>query len=240
MTDSKYFPPIKILGIASIIILLIGFLFPTFAELFLSERTQNSVLILSFPFVAIFVTIILMFILLIFMVALRFNNKIPYRTHHAIELTLVGGIVSSVVCLMQPWQMVSFSYGFLLLLFSTLGFILWSHVTPQKRQLGQTLLPFTSREQMLGAIAGALVIIVLTFGFASDAKPAEPYGYSQRQWDLGLQDEQKTEIIEEANRTYTTFTLPFFICYTALPGAIVFFIVREIVAAPTNTKKTSS
>jgi hypothetical protein len=32
----------------------------------------------------------------------------------------------------QPWRLDGFRVGFLLVLFSTLAFILWSHVTPKR------------------------------------------------------------------------------------------------------------
>jgi hypothetical protein len=30
----------------------------------------------------------------------------------------------------QPWLFLGYKYGFLLVLFSTLAFIIWSHITP--------------------------------------------------------------------------------------------------------------
>jgi hypothetical protein len=46
------------------------------------------------------------------------------------ERVIIGGIVLGVVCMFQPWVFVGYKYGFLLVLFSTLAFIVWSHVTP--------------------------------------------------------------------------------------------------------------
>jgi hypothetical protein len=38
--------------------------------------------------------------------------------------------------MLQPWLHLAYKYGFILLLFSTLGFILWSHVTPKREERG--------------------------------------------------------------------------------------------------------
>ena len=51
--------------------------------------------------------------------------------------------VLGIIGMFQPWIFSAYKYGFLLLLFSTLAFILWSHVTPAA----------TSQEEELGAMS---------------------------------------------------------------------------------------
>ena len=284
MIADKYWPPIKYLGSASILLLLFGLIFDPLSEALLSEDTRGSVLVNSIPFVAVFITIILLFILLIFMVALRFNRLIPYRTYRPVELLIIFGIACGVFFLFQPWQLVSFQYGFMWLLGATLSFIVWSHVIPHSAR-EQTELPETSSRYWVGAAvvivlvglimgleygayalltsalvfilwghfqpqttqeglpaftsgnnmtAGvlALVVMVIIAGvIISAGKPQEPYGYTQRQWDRGLREEQKAEIIAEAEDTYEQFTIPFGVFMALLPAGAVFFIAREASAS---------
>jgi hypothetical protein len=35
----------------------------------------------------------------------------------------------------QPWVFLAYRYGFLVLLISTLGFILWSHIVPRESEV---------------------------------------------------------------------------------------------------------
>ena len=46
------------------------------------------------------------------------------------ERGLIVGIVLGVLCMFQPWLFAGYRFGFLLVLFATLGFIVWSHITP--------------------------------------------------------------------------------------------------------------
>ncbi len=231
MIADKYLPPIKYLGGAIGIVLLIGLVIYPILSAGFSEEVRSEVLISSIPFVSIFVSILLGYILFMFLFALRFNHKIPYRTFRFIELTIMAGIVVGVITLFQPIRLVAYQFGFLWLLVSTLLFIMWSHVIPQSQDEGLYLAPFTSRQQLIGLVAGAVVAILIVLSFTSMTRPEEPYGYSQRQWERGLRDEQKQEIIEEAESTYQFFTIPYFIVMSLLPGAFVFFSVREIVAS---------
>ena len=44
---------------------------------------------------------------------------------------IIAGIVLGIVGMFQPWTFAGYRYGFMLLFFSTLAFILWSHVVPK-------------------------------------------------------------------------------------------------------------
>lgn len=81
-------------------------------------------------FIAGFVIILGLFITLIRAVSARLSGKIPLGVFELWERVIIGGIVLGVVCMFQPWVFIGYKYGFLLVLFSTLAFIVWSHVTP--------------------------------------------------------------------------------------------------------------
>ena len=57
------------------------------------------------------------------------HTKLGLRNAMAAALGAIGGIVLGIIMMFQPWVFVLFRYGFYLLLFSTLAFIVWSHVT---------------------------------------------------------------------------------------------------------------
>jgi hypothetical protein len=77
------------------------------------------------------VAIILTFITLIVIAARLLDGSISRRHYRPVELTLIGGIVLGIFFMFQPWVFALFKIGFFVLLISTLGFILWSHVTPK-------------------------------------------------------------------------------------------------------------
>lgn len=228
---SKYLGPIKILGTSAVIVFLFGRIFPPLSKELLSEDTRDSVLVRAIPFVTVFVSIILLYILLIFMVAIRFNGKIPYRTYRPIELTIIAGILIGIFCLFQPWQLIGYEYGFLLLLASTIGFIMWSHIVPQSAANGKDLAPFELWHHAVALIAALLVLGVFAYNFTQNEKPVAPYGYTQRQWDRGLRPERKAEIIKEAEDTYNTYEVPFLIFISIGPALPVYFFLREILAS---------
>lgn len=154
--SSKYMKPIKRLGTAAIIAFIISLVFPLLTNA-LSEETRRSVLINAIPFFAAFVGVLLLFILLIFMVALRYNGHIPGRTYNSIEQVIIGAIPFSVICLFQPFSPVPYRYGFLLLLIATLSFILWSHVVPRMAKAQEQSYGLSSVQRAIAIILGVLV-----------------------------------------------------------------------------------
>jgi hypothetical protein len=94
------------------------------------------------PFILIFVAILLAFISLINMSSSVLNDHIPLRIYLVIERILIVGIVLGVVGMFQPWLMIFYKIGFMVLLVSTLGFIWWSHVKPKReRRQKETVSP---------------------------------------------------------------------------------------------------
>ena len=125
----------KGLFITIAILLVLGIISgPIIRSLASEEQMTRNVLLSALPFIFIFAAIILGFIAVIVMVASVLNNQISPRVHKIIEYCLIAGIVLGVFGMFQPWIFEGYRYGFLVLLFSTLGFILWSHVSPRREQ----------------------------------------------------------------------------------------------------------
>lgn len=175
----KYLPPIKILGTSAFIVVLLGYAFDGLRE---PLDIPDSVLANAIPFISRFIAVILLFILVIFMVALRFNGKLPYRTYRPVELTIILGIVCGVVLLLQPFQRIAYKYGFLLLLASTISFILWSHVRPQNLTLGARLPTFRRHHHIIGLVIALAVVAGVTAYIANIEKPEVPYSYTDIEW----------------------------------------------------------
>ena len=127
----------KGLLIAIAILLILGLISnPIIRSLATPEQLAQNVLLNAIPFILIFAAIILAFIAVIALVADALNNNISQRLYKVIERLLIGGIILGIFGMLQPWLHLAYKYGFLLLLFSTLGFILWSHVTPKREERG--------------------------------------------------------------------------------------------------------
>ena len=81
-------------------------------------------------FIVGFLIILGLFIRLVATISNRLSDQIPQATFDRVERLIIGGIVLGVFGMFQPWVFLGYKYGFLLLLFSTLAFIIWSHITP--------------------------------------------------------------------------------------------------------------
>jgi hypothetical protein len=131
MTNKRPRVPIG-LPIAAVVTLILGIAAgPVIRSFATEEQMSTNVLLSAIPFVLIFVSIILFFITLIWLVASLLNDRIPERIYRPIEWIIIAGIVLGIVGMFQPWSFAAYRYGFFLLFFSTLSFILWSHITPK-------------------------------------------------------------------------------------------------------------
>jgi mannose/fructose/N-acetylgalactosamine-specific phosphotransferase system component IIC len=130
---TKKHPRVPIgLPIAAVITLILGFVAgPVIRSLATEQQMSTNVLLSAIPFVFVFVSIILFFITFIWLVASILNNNIPERIYRPIEWLVIAGIVLGILGMFQPWSFAAYRYGFMLLFFSTLAFILWSHVVPR-------------------------------------------------------------------------------------------------------------
>lgn len=84
-----------------------------------------------FVFIVGFFTVLLLFVRLIQLAEKRWNGKIERRRQSRIERVIIAGIILGIAMMFQPWTVALFEPGFLLLLFCTLAFTLWSHVIPR-------------------------------------------------------------------------------------------------------------
>lgn len=96
------------------------------------QQLADNVLLNALPFILIFVAIILTFIALIVATGSLLNHRIPERAYRPVERLLIAGIVLGVIGMFQPWALIFYQVGFMVLLISTLGFILWSHIIPAR------------------------------------------------------------------------------------------------------------
>jgi zinc transporter ZupT len=104
---------------------------PLIRSNFTEEQRAANVLLEALPFIFIFVAVVLTFITLIILVASMLNHNIPRNTYQLVERIIIAGIVGGVVGMFQPWWFLAYKYGFVVLLVSTLAFILWSHIQPR-------------------------------------------------------------------------------------------------------------
>jgi hypothetical protein len=82
-------------------------------------------------FIITFVAIIVAFIIFIVFLSKRLSGKVPPSLYNVVEKIIIAGIILGIIGMFQPWIHLGFRVGFHLLLFSTLAYIVWSHITPQ-------------------------------------------------------------------------------------------------------------
>ena len=83
-------------------------------------------------FITCFIVILAAFITFIVRLSKRLHRKVNPRIYNVIEGIIIAGIVLGVAGMFQPFTKTLYEPGFLVLLFSTLGFIVWSHVVPAR------------------------------------------------------------------------------------------------------------
>jgi hypothetical protein len=107
---------------------------PVIQALTTPKQRNTNVLLSAIPFILIFVAILLVFISLINMSASVLNDHISQRVFLIVERILIGGIALGIFGMFQPWLMIFYKYGFIVLLVSVLGFIWWSHIKPKRER----------------------------------------------------------------------------------------------------------
>jgi hypothetical protein len=139
MVKSRLKIPVKLV-IAIVIIFILGMIAnPVVNATTTPEQLAKNVILAAIPFILIFVSIILTFILIINIVASVLNHHIDPGIYKTIETIIISGILFGVFSLFQPWFFVLFKNGFMILLVSTLSFILWSHIVPRTLQRQEEL-----------------------------------------------------------------------------------------------------
>lgn len=228
MRPSEYRGPIKWLGGSAIAAVVIGVLFRLLSPVVFPPGVRDQVIVLAVPFVGIFAALILLFILSITLASVRFRKIVPLRTHRPVELLTIAGILLGIFALFQPFHRGPYTFGFGLLLLSTLAYIFWSHIEPRTAKTSTDLPAFGRRSKLVGAVAG-LAAAILVFGMlAVAAVPSEPYGLFPRQYARMSEAEQQAAA-EQALVEYRYAYLPFLALYSAIPGLIVFLLAREAV-----------
>jgi hypothetical protein len=131
MNKRPYVPRTLILWIVGLLItgLAAG---PVINSVATPQQLADNVLLNALPFILIFVSILLTFIALIRATASVLNHNISESAYRPVERVLIAGIVLGVIGMFQPWAMIFYQVGFIMLLISTLGFILWSHIIPKR------------------------------------------------------------------------------------------------------------
>lgn len=227
MTRSRYFVPVKWLGGSAIVAFVLALILPFVRDALFNETARAGVLLQALPFVAGFAGILLLFILLIVLMIMRFNGRMPQRLYRPIEVIIIAGIIAGVACLFQPLHFVGYKYGFVLVLASTLAFILWSHIVPRSTTQDAHLPPITRAQHSIGLAAGIAVLVILTYSAAVVNEPKPPFGIRQRVWDT-YAEERKAEITAKTLGDFRNVELPFLLVFNLFPAAAAYFLVREL------------
>ena len=121
----------KGLPIASVILLVLGLIAIPIVNNISEEALARNVILAAIPFILIFASIIVAFMSLVWFASSRLSGKVSEKVYRPIEYALIGGIIIGIIFMFQPWFFPLFKIGFFILLASTIGYILWSHVKPK-------------------------------------------------------------------------------------------------------------
>ncbi len=146
--------------------------------------------------------------------------------------TAFWGIVAAIVLLTIVFTRIEF--GAYLVFTAYMVYILLTYWQPVRTSSDTDVSAISMKHHAIGVLVGLIAASIVAVTILTATIPREPYGYSQRQWDRGLRDEQKQEVILAANATYRQFTIPFAIFMSLFPGSLVFFLSREIAASAEN------
>lgn len=120
------------LPIAGVVLIILGVVaLQVIPRVATPEQLAKNVLLSAIPFILIFAAIIIFYISFIWALATALKEVISARTYTIIMRIIIAGILLGIVGMFQPWAMVFYTYGFVLLLFSTLTYIVWSHIAPK-------------------------------------------------------------------------------------------------------------
>ena len=98
---------------------------------FTEEQLADNVILSAIPFVLIFASLIVFYMSFVWWVSIKLGGNISEKVYRPIEYLLIGGIVSGAVMMFQPWVFRLYQIGFIVILFSLLGYMVWSHVRPR-------------------------------------------------------------------------------------------------------------
>ncbi len=124
--------PVKMLVAALVLLALFPGARPLIEAVASKEAASSDILLIAIPVLLIFVAIILGYMSLIVVAGKILADRVIEGVHKAIEGVFMAGIVLGIIGMFQPWTFALFKVGFVVLLASTLGFILWSHVAVKR------------------------------------------------------------------------------------------------------------
>lgn len=101
----------------------------------LQQRADNAILG-GISFILIFIGIVVAFVDLIIFLATKLNNNVRESVYRPILNILIAGIVLGVIGMFQPFVFELYQIGFVMLFFSLIGFMAWSHLVPKGVQRG--------------------------------------------------------------------------------------------------------
>jgi hypothetical protein len=130
--NKRFRPPIRLLIIAAALFVAGLVSIPLIKTYVPAKTLASSVLINGIPFLLVFIAILLTYIALIVTVSRYYSGYISETRFKPIFIAPIVGIVTGIVMMFQPWAMVLYQIGFLVVLFSLLSFIVISHITPRK------------------------------------------------------------------------------------------------------------
>ncbi|MDZ4768524.1 MAG: hypothetical protein SGJ24_05305, partial [Chloroflexota bacterium] len=90
----RYAGPIRALGGIALVGIVIAVIFPALRDALIPAESQRAVLIQAVPFVAAFIAVLLLYILVIVLSARRLNGRISNRAHAPITWVLIVGIAA--------------------------------------------------------------------------------------------------------------------------------------------------
>mgnify|MGYP001142070784 CR=1 FL=1 len=132
MSEKKIKPPYLLLIISALLVVF-GVIYDQFILVTIPLDLQiDNVILTAITFISIFVAILLVYIFLINLMGQLLTNRISEKIYKIINMALIIGIVGSIIMLFQPFSMFLYRRGFPVLLFSILGFIMWSHILPRQ------------------------------------------------------------------------------------------------------------
>ena len=122
------------LGVA-ILLVIVGIIVQplVLANTTVQQRADNSILS-GIGFILIFIGIIVAFVDLIIYLATLLNHNVPQRVYNPILNILIAGVVLGVIGMFQPFRFELYQIGFVMLFFSLIGFMIWSHIVPKSVQ----------------------------------------------------------------------------------------------------------
>ncbi len=86
----------------------------------------------AYVFIPMFVVCVLLYGIFIWRLAIALGPRISSRAWLVGVLAVISGILAGVVLMFQPFWAGGFRIGFWFVFISTLSFVVWSHVTPQR------------------------------------------------------------------------------------------------------------